>query len=80
MFSAVRAGRHTGMGCWSFLQGGGLCDVDNLRTLCVACHAQVTRQQAAERAAMRASDRWGGIGSCCLAFLVHLLSADAGAH
>jgi hypothetical protein len=26
-------------------QGGGLCELDNLRTLCVACHADVTRAQ-----------------------------------
>ena len=30
-------------------KGGGLCDVENLRTLCVACHAEVTAQQARER-------------------------------
>ncbi len=26
-------------------KGGGLCELDNLRTLCVACHADVTKQQ-----------------------------------
>lgn len=26
-------------------QGGGLCDLENLRTLCVACHHHVTMQQ-----------------------------------
>ena len=30
---------------FNWLQGGGLCDVDNLRTLCVACHADVTKPQ-----------------------------------
>jgi hypothetical protein len=27
----------------SCTQGGGLCELDNLRTLCVACHADVTK-------------------------------------
>lgn len=31
-------------------QGGGECDEDNLRTLCVLCHAAVTAEQAKERA------------------------------
>ncbi|CAM9985358.1 unnamed protein product, partial [Hapterophycus canaliculatus] len=34
-------------------QGGGECGVDNLRTLCVLCHSEVTREQTAERAAAR---------------------------
>jgi hypothetical protein len=34
-------------------EGGGGCDLDNLRTLCVVCHAGVTRRQAAARAAER---------------------------
>lgn len=34
-------------------EGGGACDMDNLRTLCVACHAEVTRKQASQRAAER---------------------------
>ena len=34
-------------------EGGGLCDLENLRTLCVCCHAEVTRAQAKERAALR---------------------------
>ena len=38
-------------------QGGGLCDVDNLRTLCVACHADVTKAQAKERAAVRQQEK-----------------------
>jgi len=33
------------------LQGGGLCELENLRTLCVACHADVTKAQTQERAA-----------------------------
>ncbi len=44
------------------LQGGGLCDVDNLRTLCVACHADVTKQQAKERAAGRKQAGAAGAG------------------
>ncbi|CAL1546880.1 unnamed protein product [Lymnaea stagnalis] len=31
-------------------QGGGLCDLDNMRTLCTPCHLKVTRKQAGERA------------------------------
>lgn len=34
-------------------QGGGQCDIDNLRTLCGPCHKIVTRQQALERAKER---------------------------
>jgi hypothetical protein len=34
-------------------KGGGACGLDNLRTLCVACHADVTRAQARERAESR---------------------------
>ncbi|GAB4813573.1 hypothetical protein N2152v2_000619 [Parachlorella kessleri] len=34
-------------------EGGGLCDVDNLRTLCVLCHMDVTKRQAKERAQER---------------------------
>ncbi len=30
--------------------GGGLCSVDNIRTLCVCCHALITRQQCRLRA------------------------------
>ena len=33
--------------------GGGQCGVDNLRTLCTACHQGVTRGQAKERGAAR---------------------------
>ena len=31
-------------------EGGGECDVDNLRTLCTVCHRDVTAQQNKERA------------------------------
>ncbi|CAM9153911.1 unnamed protein product [Discosporangium mesarthrocarpum] len=31
-------------------EGGGECGVDNLRTLCVLCHADVTKRQSRERA------------------------------
>lgn len=34
-------------------KGGGECDIENLRTLCVACHAEVTAAQSKERAAER---------------------------
>eukprot|EP00752_Nemacystus_decipiens_P010050 g8960.t1 len=34
-------------------QGGGECGVENLRTLCVLCHAEVTRKQTSARAAAR---------------------------
>ncbi|PSC75396.1 DNA annealing helicase and endonuclease ZRANB3 [Micractinium conductrix] len=43
-------------------KGGGLCDVDNLRTLCVACHADVTKEQAKERAATKRQGKAGGGG------------------
>jgi 5-methylcytosine-specific restriction protein A len=38
-------------------EGGGCCGLANLRTLCSACHANVTREQAAKRAQGR---RGGG--------------------
>ncbi|XP_059156186.1 DNA annealing helicase and endonuclease ZRANB3-like [Physella acuta] len=34
-------------------QGGGMCDLDNLRTLCTLCHLKVTRRQATQRASMK---------------------------
>ncbi|GAX84585.1 hypothetical protein CEUSTIGMA_g12006.t1 [Chlamydomonas eustigma] len=34
-------------------EGGGMCDLENLRTLCVVCHRQVTVRQVKERAAER---------------------------
>ncbi|XP_052770121.1 DNA annealing helicase and endonuclease ZRANB3-like [Mya arenaria] len=34
-------------------QGGGQCDIDNLRTLCVCCHNKVTAKQAGQRANVR---------------------------
>ncbi|XP_005106506.1 DNA annealing helicase and endonuclease ZRANB3 [Aplysia californica] len=34
-------------------QGGGMCDLDNLRTLCTPCHLRVTRRQATQRANYR---------------------------
>jgi hypothetical protein len=42
------------------MQGGGLCELENLRTLCVACHADVTKAQTQERAAEKR--RWGAAG------------------
>lgn len=39
------------------VQGGGLCELDNLRTLCVACHADVTKAQARERREERAREK-----------------------
>eukprot|EP00884_Botryococcus_braunii_P002065 jgi/Botrbrau1/1185/Bobra.0162s0066.1 len=38
-------------------KGGGLCDLQNLRTLCVACHQDITKQQAKERADTRRDDK-----------------------
>lgn len=38
-------------------QGGGECGLDNMRTLCVCCHADVTARQATERAASKARER-----------------------
>lgn len=40
-------------------KGGGGCELDNMRTLCVACHAKVTRKQAKERAAERQRRKLG---------------------
>ncbi|ESP02276.1 hypothetical protein LOTGIDRAFT_138707 [Lottia gigantea] len=34
-------------------EGGGMCDIDNMRTLCVICHQKVTSQQASKRAQVR---------------------------
>lgn len=34
-------------------RGGGACEMDNLRTLCVACHAEVTAKQMRDLAAER---------------------------
>lgn len=34
-------------------EGGGQCDIDNLRTLCILCHQKVTARQAAKRATAR---------------------------
>jgi len=35
------------------IDGGGTCDVDNLRTLCTVCHRQVTARQHKDRATLR---------------------------
>ncbi|XP_048735505.2 DNA annealing helicase and endonuclease ZRANB3-like [Ostrea edulis] len=34
-------------------EGGGQCDIDNFRTLCVLCHQKLTAQQARKRATIR---------------------------
>ncbi|KAH9519017.1 Swi SNF matrix associated, actin dependent regulator of chromatin [Bulinus truncatus] len=34
-------------------QGGGMCDLDNLRTLCTPCHLRITQKQAGERASIK---------------------------
>ncbi|KAK9866369.1 hypothetical protein WJX84_005962 [Apatococcus fuscideae] len=34
-------------------RGGGLCGLENLRTLCVLCHMEVTKRQARQRAVAR---------------------------
>ncbi|KAK3611454.1 hypothetical protein CHS0354_032734 [Potamilus streckersoni] len=34
-------------------EGGGECDIDNLRTLCVICHQKITANQARKRAIVR---------------------------
>ncbi|XP_071080928.1 DNA annealing helicase and endonuclease ZRANB3-like [Haliotis cracherodii] len=34
-------------------EGGGMCDIDNMRTLCVMCHQKVTAGQARKRAVVR---------------------------
>ena len=35
------------------VEGGGECDLDNLRTLCIWCHKRVTAELAARRAEER---------------------------
>jgi hypothetical protein len=40
-------------------EGGGACELDNLRTLCTACHHDVTAAQARSRAALRTRQRLG---------------------
>jgi len=35
------------------IEGGGTCDIDNLRTLCVLCHREVTAQLHRDRAEQR---------------------------
>ena len=37
--------------------GGGMCDVDNLRTLCTVCHRDVTAQQTRDRAKKKRLDK-----------------------
>lgn len=39
------------------VEGGGECDLDNYRTLCIPCHKQVTKELAARRAAARRPER-----------------------
>lgn len=39
------------------IEGGGECDLDNYRTLCVPCHKQVTAELAARRAARRRAEQ-----------------------
>lgn len=43
-------------------KGGGQCDLDNLRTLCTACHHQVTTAQTKDRAAERRQKKAAVIG------------------
>lgn len=46
-------------------KGGGECGVENLRTLCVVCHAKVTAEQARERAAERRRLKMAGKNQVC---------------
>lgn len=39
------------------VEGGGECDLDNYRTLCIPCHRQETAKLAARRAEARRADR-----------------------
>lgn len=43
-------------------EGGGECDIDNLRTLCVLCHMKVTAEQAKKRAHVRRLSSAAGAG------------------
>jgi hypothetical protein len=38
-------------------QGGGQCDLGNLRTLCIPCHSMVTKKQARDRKTQRAAKK-----------------------
>lgn len=40
------------------VEGGGECDLDNLRTLCLWCHKQVTAELAARRARKNSIERF----------------------
>lgn len=44
-------------------RGGGACGLENLRTLCAPCHADVTKRQAKERAAERQLRKQGTLDS-----------------
>ncbi|KAJ8308699.1 hypothetical protein KUTeg_013573 [Tegillarca granosa] len=44
-------------------EGGGECDIDNLRTLCVLCHMKVTAEQAKKRAHVRRLSSAAGAGN-----------------
>lgn len=39
------------------VEGGGECGLDNLRTLCIPCHARVTRELARRRAGKRKAEK-----------------------
>ncbi|XP_041355176.1 DNA annealing helicase and endonuclease ZRANB3-like [Gigantopelta aegis] len=43
-------------------EGGGMCDIDNMRTLCTVCHLKVTSKQASKRATVRKLANAAGSG------------------
>eukprot|EP00803_Ostreobium_quekettii_P008937 evm.model.scf_153.2 EVM.evm.TU.scf_153.2 scf_153:8261-20215(-) len=47
-------------------KGGGNCTLVNMRTLCVGCHSDVTREQVKERKAQRDRERLNGEDFCSL--------------
>jgi 5-methylcytosine-specific restriction endonuclease McrA len=44
------------------VEGGGSCSLENIRTLCVPCHQQVTKELARRRASHRRQERRGRRG------------------
>lgn len=49
------------------IEGGGECDLSNIRTLCTACHKRATADLAARRAEQRRAEREAASAQLCLA-------------
>lgn len=48
------------------VEGGGECTMANIRTLCVPCHQQVTKELARRRASQRRQKKTGSLGRVAL--------------